>query len=87
MPQYQAPPSSYQFKRAKTDGLVLVLNEGSYVMAEYSEHTGQVKWQRMVLATQREKIESRLREQYPVQVPAETPTRTDEKKHRISKRK
>ena len=53
------PPqlSSFRFKRAKTDGLIEVLNEGSYVMAEYSERTGVVKWQRMVLATQREKIE------------------------------
>ena len=41
--------SSYHFKRAKTDGLIEVLNEGSYVMAEYSERTGIVKWQRVVL--------------------------------------
>jgi hypothetical protein len=34
--------SSYHFKRAKTDGLIEVLNEGSYVMAEYSERTGVV---------------------------------------------
>jgi len=26
--------SSYHFKRAKTDGLIEVLNEGYYVMAE-----------------------------------------------------
>ena len=32
--------SSYHFKRAKTDGLIEVLNEGSYVMAEDSERTG-----------------------------------------------
>ena len=40
--------SSYHFKRAKTDGLIEVLNEGSYVMAEYSErtgsHTAPVRW-------------------------------------------
>ena len=59
--------SSYHFKRAKTDGLIQVLNEGSYVMAEYSERTGTVKWQRVVLATQREKIEKWLGEHYPVQ--------------------
>jgi hypothetical protein len=45
--------SSYHFKRAKTDGLIEVLNEGSYVMAEYSERTGIVKWHRVVLATQK----------------------------------
>ncbi len=59
--------SSYHFKRAKTDGLIEVLNEGSYVMAEYSERTGIVKWQRVVLATQKEKIEKWLFDHYPAQ--------------------
>ena len=36
-------------------------------MAEYSERTGTVKWQRVVMATQREKIEKWLGEHYPVQ--------------------
>lgn len=36
-------------------------------MAEYSERTGTVKWQRVVIATQREKIEKWLGEHYPVQ--------------------
>ena len=65
------PPSiaSYHFKRAKTDGLIQVLNEGSYVMAEYSERTGIVRWQRVVLATQKEKIERWLGEHYPVHAP------------------
>ena len=35
-------------------------------MAEYSERTGVVRWQRVVLATQREKIERWLTEHYPV---------------------
>ena len=67
----QKPPalSSYHFKRTKTDGLIHVLNEGSYVMAEYSERTGVVRWQRVVLATQKEKIERWLGEHYPVQAP------------------
>lgn len=67
----QKPPtlSSYHFKRTKTDGLIQVLNEGSYVMAEYSERTGVVRWQRVVLATQKEKIERWLGEHYPVQAP------------------
>lgn len=58
--------SSYTFKRAKTDGIIEVLNEGYYVMAEYSERTGLVKWQRVVVASQREKIEKWLGEHYPV---------------------
>ena len=36
-------------------------------MAEYSEHTGAVKWHRVVLATQKELIEKWLGEHYPVQ--------------------
>ena len=66
--------SSFHFKRAKTDGLIEVLNEGSYVMAEYSERTGILKWQRVVMTSQREKIEKWLREHYPVQKAAPTPT-------------
>jgi len=57
--------SSYHFKRAKSD-LIEVLNEGSYVMAEYSERTGVVKWQRVVQASQKEKIEKWLADHYPV---------------------
>ena len=60
MKQNQVAVSSFQFKRTKTEGLIQVLNEGSYVMAEYSEHTGAVKWHRVVLATQKELIEKWL---------------------------
>ena len=67
--------SSYHFKRAKTDGLIEVLNEGSYVMAEYSERTGVLKWQRVVLTSQKEKIEKWLREHYPVQRQGAPPRR------------
>ncbi len=67
MQKHHAALASYHFKRTKIDGLIQVLNEGSYVMAEYSERTGTVKWQRVVLATQREMIEKWLVEHYPVQ--------------------
>jgi hypothetical protein len=70
MQKHHTSLSSYRFQRAKTDGLILVLNEGSYVMAEYSERTGAVKWQRVVLGTQRENIEKWLREHYPLQAAA-----------------
>jgi len=65
MQKHHPTLSSYHFKRAKTDGLIEVLNEGSYVMAEYSERTGIVKWQRVVLAAQKEKIEKWLGDHYP----------------------
>jgi len=58
---------AFHFKRSKKDGLIEVLNEGSYLMAEYSERTGLVKWQRVVVAAQKEKIEKWLGDHYPVQ--------------------
>jgi hypothetical protein len=66
MQKHHAALSSYHFQRAKTQGIIKVLNEGSYVMAEYSERTGTVKWQRVVLATQKEMIEKWLGQHYPV---------------------
>ena len=66
MQQHHVSLSSYQFRRSKCDGIIEVLNEGLYVMAEYSERTGVVKWQRVVLASQRERIEEWLGEHYPV---------------------
>ena len=67
MKKDHAPLPSFTFKRAKPDGLIQVLNEGSYLMAEYSERTGVVKWQRVVVTAQREKIERWLGTHYPVQ--------------------
>ena len=59
--------SGYQFKRA-IDGLIQVINENSYVMAEYSPRTGNLRWQRVVPAPQKEKLQARLLERYPVEV-------------------
>jgi len=67
MQKHHAALSSYHFKRTKIEGLIHVLNEGSYVMAEYNERTGALNWQRVVLATQKERIEKWLGEHYPVQ--------------------
>ena len=62
---YKTTLRSYRFQRARTPGIIEVLNENSYVMAEYSERTGSVKWQRMVLASQRQQIEKWLEDHYP----------------------
>jgi hypothetical protein len=62
---YKTALRSYRFQRARTPGIIEVLNENSYVMAEYSERTGSVKWQRMVLASQREQIEKWLEDHFP----------------------
>jgi len=61
----QAIPA-FRFERHKVDGLVKVLNEKSYLMGEYNQHTGKVSWQRVVLATQKAHIETWLLEHYPV---------------------
>lgn len=61
---YKTMLPSYRFQRSRTPGIIEVLNENSYVMAEYSERTGSVKWQRMVLASQRERIEKWLDDHY-----------------------
>jgi hypothetical protein len=66
MQKHHVSLSSYQFRRSPHGGLIQVLNEGSYVMAEYDLQTGAVKWQRVVLATQRAQIETWLSEQYPI---------------------
>jgi hypothetical protein len=66
MQKHQATLSAFQFRRATAD-LIQVYNEDSYLMAEYSERTGNVSWHRVLLATQREIIHQRLRERYPVQ--------------------
>jgi hypothetical protein len=62
---YKTALRSYRFQRAKAPGIIEVLNENSYVMAEYSERTGAMKWQRMVLASQREQIEKWLEDHFP----------------------
>jgi len=68
MQNHQAALSTFQFRR--TADVILVYNENSYLMAEYSERTGTVKWQRVLIATQRELVEKWLRERYPVLTPA-----------------
>lgn len=65
MQKHESTLAQYQFKRSKTEGVIQVLNEGAYVMAEYSERTGVVRWQRVVMASQRDRIEKLLRERYP----------------------
>lgn len=57
---------TFHCRRAKQESLILVYNQDSYLMAEYSERTGRVSWQRVVPVTQREAIERWLNEQYPV---------------------
>ncbi len=64
--KYKTAPRSYRFQRAQSPGLIEVLNENLYVMAEYSERTGSTKWRRMVAASERDQIENWLRDHYPM---------------------
>jgi hypothetical protein len=63
--KYKTAPRSYRFQRAQSPGLIEVLNENLYVMAEYSERTGSVRWRRVVAASERDQIENWLKDHYP----------------------
>src|SRR3974390_3398073 len=62
--KYKTALRSYRFQRARTPGIIEVLNENSYVMAEYSERTGAVKWQGLLLQSPREQIEKWLKDNF-----------------------
>ncbi len=63
---------SYYCGRVRPDSVVSVLTGNSYVVAEYDERTGDIRWQRVVNASQKEGIYNWLREHFPVKatVPA-----------------
>jgi hypothetical protein len=73
MANLQTVLSMYQFKR--TGDMIQVFNENSYLMAQYSERTGTVHWQRVLIASQRELIEQWLRERFPATAGTTTGTR------------
>ena len=60
------PQPSFRFVRTDAAGPVKVLNENSYLMAEYNQRTGKVSWQRVVAAAQKINIENWLQHNYPV---------------------
>ena len=64
--KYKTAPRSYRFQRAQSAGVIEVLNDNLYVMAEYSERTGSLKWRRVVAASERDQIEHWLKDHYPV---------------------
>jgi hypothetical protein len=63
-PRY-AINASYHCQRAKQEGLILVYNQDEYLMAEYSERTGAMKYQRLVPAPQKDLIERWLGQRFP----------------------
>jgi hypothetical protein len=73
---------SYYCGRLKPNAIISVLTGNSYVVAEYDERTGNIRWQRVVNASQKEGIHHWLREHFPLKVekPAE-PVRSSRKAH------
>jgi len=61
--------ASYYCKRGSRPGLILVLNTGAYILAEYNEGTGDVKWQRVIPAEQKKSIEKWLSQHFPSSQP------------------
>jgi len=56
----------YYCGRLRPNAIVSVLTGNSYVVAEYDERSGSIRWQRVVNATQREGIHHWLRDHFPV---------------------
>ncbi len=57
---------SYYCGRLRPNAIVSVLTGNSYVVAEYDDRTGNIRWQRVVNASQKEGIHHWLREHFPV---------------------
>ena len=62
MSKAAATGSISAFRRTKgANGLIQILNEHSYVMAQYHERSGVVQWQRVVSASQKATLEEWIR--------------------------
>jgi hypothetical protein len=80
MQDRQTINDSYYCGRFRQDSVVSVLTGNSYVVAEYDERTGDIRWQRVVNASQKEGIHNWLREHFPVKVVVvETPKKSSRK--------
>lgn len=66
MTDRQTINDAYYCGRVRQDSVISVLTTNSYVVAEYDERTGGIRWQRVVNASQKEGIHSWLREHFPV---------------------
>lgn len=75
---------SYFCGRFRTDGPISVLTTTQYVVAEYDERTGDIRWQRVVNASQKEGIHGWLREHFPVKGETPRPVVATRKKHAIA---
>ena len=58
--------AQYYCEKARQSGLIKVFNSDEYLMVEYSQNTGAVRWQRFAAAPQKAAIERWLSEHFPV---------------------
>jgi len=79
MQDRQVINDSYYCGRFRQDCVVSVLTGNSYVVAEYDERTGDIRWQRVVNASQKEGIYNWLREHFPVKAVEEAPKKPSRK--------
>jgi len=56
---------SYYCLRHKPDGPISVLTTNSYVVGEYDARTGDIRWGRVVLASQKVQIQNYLHRHFP----------------------
>lgn len=69
MQDRQAINDSYYCARIRQqNSTISVLTGNSYVVAEYDERTGDIKWHRVVNASQKEGIYHWLRDHFPLKV-------------------
>jgi hypothetical protein len=61
--------ADFYCERAKQPGLIRVFNSDEYLMVEYSQNTGIVRWQRLASAPLKAAIEQWLTEHFPVPSP------------------
>ena len=66
MQSRQTINDSYYCVRSKPEGKVSVLTTNSYVVGEYDDRNGEIRWQRVVLANQKVAIQNFLQRHYPL---------------------
>ena len=59
---------SFYCGRFRDDSTISLMTTGAYVMAEYDEQTGDMRWYRVVNATQKESLHNWLRQHFPAKV-------------------
>jgi len=67
MTDRQVINNMYYCGRVQNDARISVFTGNSYLVAEYSERSGETRWQRVVNAAQKEGIHEWLRKNFPPQ--------------------